>query len=78
MITPRITSVIPHRNYTLTVSYENGETREFDVTPLLAYPVYQALKNIDYFMQVRPFSRTVVWPEEQDIAPELLYDGEKR
>ncbi|MHB9028976.1 MAG: DUF2442 domain-containing protein, partial [Candidatus Latescibacterota bacterium] len=40
--------------------------------------VFQELKNIHYFKQVRGAYGTVAWPHEQDICPDTLYlDSEK-
>jgi Protein of unknown function (DUF2442) len=70
---PRPTTVKPNRNYTLDLTFANGEERVFDVIPYLEYPAFQALKSVNLFMQARVEHHTVVWNEEIDMAPENLY-----
>ena len=70
---PRPTAVKPNGNYTLDVTFNNGEKRVFDVTAYLEYPAFQALKSTSLFMQARVAHNTVVWNDEIDMAPENLY-----
>ncbi len=70
---PRPTSVAATEDYTLRITFNNGETRLFNATPYLAYPAFEALKAISLFMQARVEHNTVVWNEEVDMAPENLY-----
>ncbi len=70
---PRPTTVAAEENYTLRITFNNGETRLFNATPYLAYPAFEALKAVSLFMQARVAHNTVVWNEEVDIAPENLY-----
>ena len=39
----------------------------------LAYPAFEALKDISLFKQARVAHNTVVWNEEVDMASENLY-----
>jgi len=70
---PRPTAVAADRDYTLRVTFNNGETRIFNASPYLAYPAFEALKAISLFMQARVAHNTVVWNEDVDMAPESLY-----
>lgn len=70
---PRPTAVAAAGDYTLRVTFNNGETRLFNATPYLAYPAFEALKAISLFMQARVAHNTVVWNDEVDMAPENLY-----
>lgn len=70
---PRPMAVEAERDYSLKVTFNNGEVRRFDVGPYLAYPAFEALKADSLFAQVRVAHNTVVWNEEVDIAPESLY-----
>lgn len=70
---PRPMSVAANGDYTLKVTFNNGEIRLFNATPYLAYPAFEALKAISLFMQARVAHNTVVWNEEVDMAPENLY-----
>lgn len=70
---PRPVSVTAAENYSLNVTFNNGEIRRFDVSPYLAYPAFEALKSRSLFAQARVAHNTVVWNEDVDIAPESLY-----
>lgn len=70
---PRPVAVEAAEDYSLKVSFSNGEVRRFDVRPYLAYPAFAALKSTCLFVQARVAHHTVVWNEEVDIAPESLY-----
>jgi hypothetical protein len=70
---PRPTTGVASEDYTLRITFNNGETRLFNATPYLAYPAFEDLKATSLFMQARIAYNTVVWNEEIDIAPESLY-----
>lgn len=70
---PRAVAVEAVANYSLNVTFNNGEIRRFDVTPYLAYPAFEALRSSSFFAQARVAHETVVWNEDVDIAPESLY-----
>jgi hypothetical protein len=70
---PRVKSVTPGNDYTLEITFNNGEVGVYDVKPLLDIGVFQELKDVSYFKKVRAADGTVVWPHEQDICPDTLY-----
>ncbi|MCL2118925.1 MAG: DUF2442 domain-containing protein [Planctomycetaceae bacterium] len=73
---PRVTAVVPNDDYTLTLTFVNGEVRRYDMKPLLDKGVFRELQNIGYFRCVRVDRDgfgTVEWPHEQDICPDTLY-----
>lgn len=74
MLRPTAVSVTPHDNYSLTVTFDNGETKNFDVTPYIRGEWYGHLKDKAYFRAVRTDGFTVVWPEGQDLCPDELYE----
>ena len=73
---PRVTGVVPNDDYTLTLTFTNGEVRRYDMKPWLDKGVFRELQNIGYFRCVR-IDRdgfgTVEWPNEQDLCPDMLY-----
>jgi len=69
----RVSHVIADSDYTLNLTFTNGEQRRFDMRPYLGYPVYQPLRNIGFFGLAKIDYGTVVWPGDIDIAPETLY-----
>lgn len=70
---PRVRKVTPLEGYKLRIEFSNGETGEYDCTPLLEFGVFKELKNVQYFKSVKIVGGTVGWPNEQDICPDTLY-----
>ena len=58
----------------LRLTFNNGTSKEVDLSPLLTGPVFEPLRNPDYFrkMTVDPVCGTVAWPNGADFAPEAL------
>ena len=70
----RVSAVIAESNYSLVMTFSNGERRRFDMKPYLDLPVFRPLTNVSFFELARVDYGTVVWPGEIDIAPETLYE----
>ncbi len=64
---------LPHRH--VYVKMANGQCGEFDMTPYLESDFFSALKNDDYFKQVRLFFQGIGWPDGQDIGPDTIAAG---
>ncbi|MDD5480157.1 DUF2442 domain-containing protein [Rhodoferax sp.] len=58
----------------LVLDFENGETRRFDMQPLLDQKPWVRIKPAALFERVFVENGTVAWPGNIDIAPETLYD----
>ncbi|MCX5973801.1 MAG: DUF2442 domain-containing protein [Coprothermobacterota bacterium] len=71
---PRVKAVRPSADYTLTLTFENGEVKRFDVKPYLDTGIFQELKDLSVFNSVRPFLGRVQWQDGQDFCPDLLYE----
>jgi hypothetical protein len=69
----KVTAVKANDDYTLDLKFSDGSVKRFDVKPYLKYEVFGELKDLDYFKQVSLAFGTVLWPHEQDIAPETLF-----
>ncbi len=75
---PRVESVSTDSNYSLKLTFSNGEKRVYDCSTLLDFGVFKELKNKHYFNKVKVVDGTVAWPHEQDICPDTLYlDSQK-
>ena len=68
-----VTAVRPLVNYRLELSFNTGENRVFDARPYLDKGIFTELKDLVYFRSARVALGTVIWPHEQDFAPETLY-----
>jgi hypothetical protein len=75
---PRIASVTPKDDYTLELTFTNGEVGVYNCAALLDFGVFQELRDPNYFKQVRVEGGTAVWPHEQDICPDTLYEESRK
>ena len=77
MLQPKLLSVEPMDENRLSLLYETGEKKIFDVTPYISGNWYGALRDTGYFRAVRllPDGIGIEWPEGQDIAPHELYEN---
>ena len=71
---PKAISVQPMKDYHLRIKFDNGETRIFDVNPLIHGSWMGELRDPSYFAMVRIGGLSVEWPNEQDICPDQLYE----
>ena len=60
-------------NYRLLLSFENGETRIFDVTPYLERGVFQRIRHPGLFGLAKVVAGSVEWPGEIDLSYDTLY-----
>jgi hypothetical protein len=62
--------------YTIWLRFDDGTTGEVDLSRELVGPIFQPLRDIDYFKQltVNHGIGTIVWPNGADFAPEFLYE----
>ena len=73
---PRVVGVVPNDDYTLTLTFTNGEVKVYDMKPYLDKGVFQDLQNIGYFRCVRLDGHgSIQWPREQDVCPDTLYEN---
>lgn len=75
---PRVVNVVANDDYTLTLTFTNGEVGQFDVTPYLDKGIFQELRDKSYFKAVRVALGTVQWPHEQDFCPDTLYEASRK
>jgi hypothetical protein len=70
---PRVQDVKPNRDFTLTLTFMNGEVRVFDVKPYLDKGIFRELKELSLFNSVKPFLGSIQWKNGQDFCPDMLY-----
>ncbi len=72
-----VTSVEVLDGYRLRLTFDDGTTREVDLSGELWGPVFEPLRDPSFFRKVRvdPELGTIVWPNGADIAPETLHAG---
>ena len=64
--------ILPLEDYRIYVELRDGKKGIFDMKPYLDRGVFRELKNVNYFNKVYISFGAVTWPNEQDIAPEIL------
>ncbi|HLJ11440.1 MAG TPA: DUF2442 domain-containing protein [Planctomycetaceae bacterium] len=60
----------------LRLTFNDGIRKTVDVSPLLVGPIFEPLRDSEYFSQgkVDAVCGTVVWPNGADFAPDALRD----
>lgn len=83
----RITGVVPNDNFTLTLTFDNGERRIYDAAPLLqAGTVFAPFRDLENFRRVYldesccvswdidpTVDSNVVWNNKVDLSPDNCY-----
>lgn len=70
---PRVVDVKPNADYTIILTFTNGEVKVFDVKPYLTKGIFRELQNRQVFNAVKPFLGSIQWPNGQDFCPDTLY-----
>lgn len=75
---PRVKQVKPGPDYTLVLTFSNGEIRVFDMKPYLDIGIFRELRDLSLFNSVRAFFGSIQWRNEQDLCPDTLYEESTR
>ncbi len=72
----RITHASVVGAYRLELRFNDGVTKTVDLESLLVGPIFEPLRDADYFALVKLNREcgTVTWPNGADFAPEALYE----
>lgn len=62
------------KDFTLRITFSNGEVRLVDFTPLMQKGICKKLQDKNYFKSFRLDPFTIDWNDEIGFAPECLYD----
>ena len=69
----KVVTVKANEDFSLDLKFNDNTVKRFDARPYLDFGVFNELKDIGYFKQVRIAYGTVQWPHEQDFSPDTLY-----
>ena len=70
---PRARHIKPLPDFTMIITFINGETKVFDFKPYLQLPIYKDLYDVTLFMQAKVINGILVWTDEIDFCPDRLY-----
>ncbi len=72
----RITHASVVGPYRLELRFNDGVTKTVDLESLLVGPIFEPLRDADYFalVQLNRECGTVTWPNGADFAPKALYE----
>lgn len=71
-----VTNVKHLSGYRLLVTFEDGARKTVDLQPHLDGEVFEPLRELDYFKNVRVNQdiQTIVWDNDADFSPDFLYE----
>jgi len=75
---PSVKSVVPKSDYTLDITFSNGERGALDMKPYLDFGVFNRLKDYSSFEKVTVAFDTVEWEAGADLDPEFVYEKCKK
>jgi hypothetical protein len=70
---PRVIDVRPEQNFSLLITFSNGEVKNFDVKPYLGIGVFKELQDLSLFNSVKPCLGSIQWANGVDLCPDTLY-----
>ena len=70
---PAVATVLPSRDFSLAITFDNGEEGVLDMKPHLGFGVFQKIADYEEFRKVRVPYDTVEWDCGVDLDPEFVY-----
>ncbi len=68
----RVSSARIIEQHELEIRFSDGYVGRLDLSPALWGPIFEPLKNPDYFRQFRIEDDTIRWPNDADFCPDVL------
>jgi type II secretory pathway component PulC len=61
------------KDYKILLEFDDQKLKIVDLEEEIWGPVFEPLKDPDYFKKVKVKEGTIVWPNEADFCPDMLY-----
>ena len=61
--------------YRVHVWFNDGTDAEIDLAQSLAGPIFEPLRDVEYFKRFSVEGHTLAWPNGADFAPEYLHES---
>ncbi len=62
------------KDFIILIKFENGLSGEIDLGDEFDGPIFEPLKNMEYFKSFKIQGHTLCWENGADFAPEYLYE----
>jgi len=72
-MSPRIKDAQCLDDHKLLLTFTSMERRVLDVSPFLSFGVFQKLRDVEMFREVRVGFGTIEWPCGADLDPEFVW-----
>jgi len=72
---PRVVRAAHDEGHRIHLTFNDGTEGVVDFASWLSGPVFEPLKDVQYFERFFLDGGTVAWPNGADIAPETLYEA---
>jgi hypothetical protein len=70
---PAVVKVVASQDFTLAITFDNGEEAVLDMKPHLDFGVFREIADDENFRKVRVSYDTVEWDCGIDLDPEFVY-----
>ena len=70
-----VIDVVPETDYTLFLTFKNGDKKRFDMKPYLNTGIFKELQNKTIFNTVHVCYDSIAWDNEADLDPEILFEN---
>lgn len=72
-MSPAVIKVVPNQDFSLAITFDNGEEGVLDMKPHLGFGVFREIADYEQFCKVRVSYDTVEWDCGIDLDPEFVY-----
>ncbi|MCA1833873.1 MAG: DUF2442 domain-containing protein [Actinobacteria bacterium] len=74
---PMVTQAAYRDEYKIHLVFHDGVEATVDFSGWLEGPIFEPVRNLDFFQRFFVEAGTIAWPNGADIAPETLYERAK-